>query len=234
MGCEPRPGLGDTRADPPAGYPSQSGRGPAKRAGLPEGAAITRRQLSRREATAPIDFSRRGTLRAVSGGSRLPLRCTGDADELFAGGDASKIKVRPARAHSAFCERADAAAPYAGAGPGETKERRARATRMTRPPACRLRSPGRDPPTRRSRLRRARAGADGRKATARGVRAAFRPAARLRVPGRRVTAAAADSPSRAGPRTEWVFQRRSHPGAAASGQRRVSKCRFCASSGGEV
>ena len=63
-------GLGEARADPPAGYPSQSGRGPADRAGLPEGAAIARRQQLRREATAPIDVSRRGTLRAVSGGSR--------------------------------------------------------------------------------------------------------------------------------------------------------------------
>jgi len=43
----------------------------ANRAGLPEGAAIARRQLLRREATAPIDLSRRGTIRAVSGGSRL-------------------------------------------------------------------------------------------------------------------------------------------------------------------
>ena len=43
----------------------------ANRAGLPEGAAIARRQRLRREATAPIDLSRRGTLRAVSGGSRL-------------------------------------------------------------------------------------------------------------------------------------------------------------------
>ena len=74
IGWEPRPGLGETRADPPAGYPSQAGRGPADRAGLPEGAAIARRQYLRREATAPIDFSRRGTLRAGSGGSRL-IRC---------------------------------------------------------------------------------------------------------------------------------------------------------------
>jgi hypothetical protein len=36
MGPESRPWLGETRADPPAGYPSQSGRGPADRAGLPE------------------------------------------------------------------------------------------------------------------------------------------------------------------------------------------------------
>ena len=62
------------RANPTAGYPSKSGRGPADRAGLPEGAAITRRQPLRREATAPIDFSRRGTIRAVSGGSRLIRR----------------------------------------------------------------------------------------------------------------------------------------------------------------
>ena len=64
-------GLGESRADPPAGYPSQSGRGPADRAGLPEGAAIARRQHLRREATAPIDSLRRGKLRAVSGVSRL-------------------------------------------------------------------------------------------------------------------------------------------------------------------
>lgn len=78
MGHEPRPGFGESRADPPAGYPSQSGRGPANRAGLPEGAAIARRQHLRREATAPIDFSRRGKLRAVSGGSRL-IRCNAKA-----------------------------------------------------------------------------------------------------------------------------------------------------------
>jgi len=42
-------------------------------------------------------------------------------------------------------ERAEAVAPYAGAGPVETKERRARTTRMTRPPACLLRSPGARP-----------------------------------------------------------------------------------------
>ena len=71
MGLEPRPGLGESRADPLAGYPNQSGRGPANRAGLPEGAAIARRQHLRREATASIDLVRRGKLRAVSGGSRL-------------------------------------------------------------------------------------------------------------------------------------------------------------------
>ena len=36
--------------------------------------AIARRQNLRREATAPIDFTRRGTLRDVSGGSRV-IRC---------------------------------------------------------------------------------------------------------------------------------------------------------------
>jgi len=159
-------GIGETRAEPPAGYPSQSGRGPADRAGLPEGAAITRRQHLRREATAPIDLSRRGN-------------------------NSRRLRREPVNSMQREVERADAEAPYAGAGPGETKERRARATRMTRPPACRLRSPG-----------AAEAGADGRKVTAHGVRAAFRPSARLRVPGRRVTAAAADSPSLAGPRTE--------------------------------
>jgi hypothetical protein len=50
----------------------------ANMAGLPEGAAIARRQLLRREATAPIDVIRRGTLRAVSGGSRL-IRCNAKA-----------------------------------------------------------------------------------------------------------------------------------------------------------
>ena len=44
--------------------------GAANMAGLPEGAAITRRQRLRRDAAEPIDLSRRGTLRAVSGGSR--------------------------------------------------------------------------------------------------------------------------------------------------------------------
>ena len=37
-------------------------------------------------------------------------------------------------------ERAEAVASYVGAGPVETKERRARATRMTRPPACLMRN----------------------------------------------------------------------------------------------
>ena len=75
MGHEPRPRLGESRADPPppeTDNPIQATA--ANRAGLPEGAAIARRQLLRREATAPIDLSRRGNIRAVSGGSRL-IRC---------------------------------------------------------------------------------------------------------------------------------------------------------------
>ena len=102
-----------------------------------------------------------------------------------------RLRREPVNSMQREDERAEAVASYAGAGPGETEERRARDTRMTRPPARRSRSPG-----------AAEAGADGRKATARGARAVFRPSARLRVTGRRVTAAAADSPSRAGPRTE--------------------------------
>jgi len=39
------PGFNRTNPFIECRYPSQSGRGPAKRAGLPEGAAITRRQL---------------------------------------------------------------------------------------------------------------------------------------------------------------------------------------------
>ena len=75
MGLEPRPRLGESRADPPPPEPDNPIQATAaNRAGLPEGAAIARRQLLRREATAPIDLSRRGNIRAVSGGSRL-IRC---------------------------------------------------------------------------------------------------------------------------------------------------------------
>ena len=161
--------LMKARADPPPQEPDNPiPATAAKMAGLPEGAAIARRQLSRREATAPIDSSRRGTIRAVS-------------------------RREPVNSMQREVERADAVASYVGAGLVETKERKARATRMTRQPACRLRSPG-----------ASEAGADGRKATARRVRAAFRPSARLRVPGRGGPAAAADRPSLAGPRTECV------------------------------
>ena len=76
MGQEPRPQAwrheGQTRRRRSRQNPIQATA--ANGAGLPEGAAIARRQNLRREATAPIEFSLRGTLRAVSGGSRL-IRC---------------------------------------------------------------------------------------------------------------------------------------------------------------
>ena len=57
MGPEPRPWLGESRADPPPPEPDNPIQATAvNRAGLPEGAAIARRQHLRREATAPIDF----------------------------------------------------------------------------------------------------------------------------------------------------------------------------------
>ena len=56
MGLEPRPGLGESRADPPPPEPDNPIQATAANgAGLPEGAAIARRQHLRREATAPID-----------------------------------------------------------------------------------------------------------------------------------------------------------------------------------
>ena len=58
MGQEPRPGLGETRADPPPPEPDNPLQATAaNRAGLPEGAAIARRQNLRREAAATIDIS---------------------------------------------------------------------------------------------------------------------------------------------------------------------------------
>ena len=76
MGLEPRPWgsarRGQTRRRRNRRNPIQATA--AKMAGLPEGAAIARRQQLRREAIAPIKFSRRGTLRAVSGRSRLIRR----------------------------------------------------------------------------------------------------------------------------------------------------------------
>ena len=90
------------REDPPQPEPDNPIPATAANgAGLPEGAAIARRQLSRREAAAPIDVSRRGTIRAVS--RREP--------------------VNPRRREA---EQAVAVAPYAGDGPGETKERNGR------------------------------------------------------------------------------------------------------------
>ena len=57
MGMEPRPWLGESRADPPPPEPDNPIQATAANgAGLPEGAAIARRQHLRREATAPIDF----------------------------------------------------------------------------------------------------------------------------------------------------------------------------------
>ena len=71
--------LGESRADPPPPEPDNPIQATAaNEAGLPEGAAIARRQHLRREATAPIEFCRRGTIRAVSGGSRL-IRCNAKA-----------------------------------------------------------------------------------------------------------------------------------------------------------
>ena len=75
MGLEPRPRArrheGQTRRRRSRQNPIHATA--ANVAGLPGGAAIARRQHLRREATVPIDFSRRGTIRAVFRRERINL-----------------------------------------------------------------------------------------------------------------------------------------------------------------
>ena len=72
MGPEPRPWLGESRADPPPQEPSESHTGDGGEWG---GAARGRVDRPPPAIAAGSDrayrFSRRGTIRAVSGGSRL-------------------------------------------------------------------------------------------------------------------------------------------------------------------